>query len=221
MIKPRTAAQALSVASTLGFLQVACDNDKPPASPPQPVAPPASASADRQPPPREKAVALNLPGLPNAYRVSRDLYRGAQPEPEGFRALERLGVKTVVNLRLVHSDRDEIEQSGVGKDAFQYEHIRMEAWDADENEIVEVLRIVTDKTKAPVFIHCQHGADRTGTIVAAYRIVVQGWSKEEAISEMRDGPFGFHEIWTGLPKFLKEMDVERLRSKVEGSGPRQ
>ena len=97
----------------------------------------------------------------------------------------------------------------------------MEAWDADEDEIVKSLRIVTDKTKAPVFAHCQHGADRTGTMVATYRIVVQGWTREEAIREMRQGPFGFHEIWTGLPGFLKALDVEKLRRKTTSGGPRE
>ena len=128
--------------------------------------------------------------------------------------LKKLGIKTVVNLRLLHSDRDEIEKSGVGEQALRYVHIPMAAWDAEEDEIVQFLRIVADAERTPVFVHCQHGADRTGTMVAAYRIVVQGWPKERAITEMRDGPFGFHEIWTGLPGFLRQMDVDGLRKKM-------
>ena len=75
------------------------------------------------------------------------------------------------------------------------------------------LEIVTDPEKRPVFVHCMHGADRTGTMVAVYRIVVEGWDKEKAIDEMRNGPFGFHEIWTGLPEFLKELDIEGLQKE--------
>ena len=71
----------------------------------------------------------------------------------------------------------------------------MAAWDADEAEVLAFLRTVIKPENAPVFVHCRNGSDRTGTMVAAYRVVVQGWSKEAAIREMRDGPFGFHLIW--------------------------
>ena len=55
--------------------------------------------------------------------------------------------------------------------------------------------------------------------MAVYRIVVEGWDKEKAIEEMREGPFGFHEIWKGLPKFIRELDVEELREELElGAG---
>ena len=144
--------------------------------------------------------------------MSDDLYRGAQPEAKGFAALKALGVKTIVNLRLVHSDRDEMKAAGLkaGED-FKYAHIKMEAWDADEDELARFLKLVGDPACRPVFVHCKHGADRTGTAVATYRIVCQGWTKEDAIDEMRNGGFNFHEVWKGLPKFLREMDVEKLR----------
>jgi tyrosine-protein phosphatase SIW14 len=153
-------------------------------------------------------------GLSNTFQVSETLYRGAQPTPDGFRTLQRLGIRTVVNLRLNHSDVDEIRASGVGPEAFAYEQIRMAAWDADEAEVLAFLRIATTPASAPVFVHCEHGSDRTGTMVAAYRVVVQGWSKEAAIREMRDGPFGFHWIWQGLPRFIERMDVARYREEL-------
>jgi protein tyrosine/serine phosphatase len=174
----------------------------------------AAASAATTAPVREAAVALSRPGLPNAYRVSADLYRGAQPEPAGFRELERLGIRTIVNLRLAHSDEDLIQQSGVRPGALQYRPIPTGAWDADEDEVREFLRIVVDPKLRPVFVHCQHGSDRTGTMVAAYRVVVQGWSKPEAVDEMRGGPFGFHEVFANLPRFLREMDVAKLRADL-------
>ena len=154
-------------------------------------------------------------GLSNTYQVSETLYRGSQPTPDGFRTLQRLGIRTVVNLRLNHSDVDEIQASGVGPEAFAYEHIRMAAWDADEAEVLAFLRIATTPASAPIFVHCEHGSDRTGAMVAAYRVVVQGWSKEAAIREMRDGPFGFHWIWQGLPRFIERMDVARYRKKLD------
>ncbi|MHC4325718.1 MAG: fused DSP-PTPase phosphatase/NAD kinase-like protein, partial [Planctomycetota bacterium] len=122
------------------------------------------------------AERIELPGLPNFHKVSDDLYRGAQPTAEGMKQLEKLGVKTVVNLRSVHSDRDELEGTGLA-----YEHIKMTAWKTEDKDVVRFLKIVTDSNQTPVFVHCQHGADRTGMMNAVYRIAVQGWSKDQAI----------------------------------------
>ena len=66
----------------------------------------------------------------------------------------------------------------------------------------------------PVLVHCQHGADRTGTMCAVYRIAVDGWTKKEAIREMRDGGFNFHEVWQNLPRWIEDLDVESIRRDV-------
>ncbi len=160
-----------------------------------------------------QVVPLELAGCSNLYKVNDRLYRGAQPEAEGFEELEKLGVKTVVNLRLSHSDRKLLEDTDL-----DYVHIKMEAWDAEYDEVKEALQIITDKSKQPVFVHCKHGADRTGTVIAAYRLVADGWTKEKAIEEMTQGPFGFHEIWRGLPKFIRALDVEKLQKQLGIAG---
>ena len=71
-----------------------------------------------------------------------------------------------------------------------------------------------DPNRQPVFVHCMHGSDRTVTMIAAYSIVVQGWSKEAAIAEMCEGGFGYHSMWTGLPKLLRELDVDLIRREL-------
>lgn len=156
------------------------------------------------------ATEITLSGCGNLYKVSEALYRGEQPTAEGFKELEKLGVKTVVNLRNLHSDQDKIEGTTLG-----YEHIRMEAWDPELEQIEAFLKIATDPEKQPVFVRCQHGADRTGTMVAVYRIVIENWDVEKAIDEMQNGPFGFHEIFSGLPEFIEELDIESLRSQFK------
>ncbi len=152
----------------------------------------------------------DLEGLPNFYKVSDTLYRGAQPDDAGFTELKKLGVKTVVNLRSLHSDRSECAKSGL-----DYVKISAQAWEAEEDEVVEFLEILSDSAWHPVFVHCQHGADRTGLMVAVYRIVVQGWSKDEAIREMTDGGFGYHSIWKGLIEYIRNLDVDALRQQIE------
>ena len=90
----------------------------------------------------------------------------------------------------------------------------MKAWHPEREDAVLFLRIVTDPNRTPVLVHCQYGADRTGTMCAIYRIVVQKWPKEEAIREMTEGGFGFHEVWSNLPTWIDELDVEALRKEA-------
>ena len=163
--------------------------------------------------PETWAQPVKLQGVPNLYRVSGDLYRGDQPSPEGMRNLKNLGIKTIINLRSFHSDRDEIGGTGLA-----YEHIYMKAWHPEEKEVVRFLKIVTDPRRAPVLVHCQHGADRTGTVIAVYRIAVQGWSKAEAIREMTGGGFGFHQVWGNLPRWIQKLDIDSIRRQAGMNG---
>jgi protein tyrosine phosphatase (PTP) superfamily phosphohydrolase (DUF442 family) len=156
------------------------------------------------------AERLKLPGVTNLHKVSENLYRGAQPTAEGMQQLEKLGIKTVVSLRSFHSDRGEMEGT-----ALAYEHIFMKTWHPEDEEVVRFLRIVTDPNRTPVFVHCQRGADRTGTMCAIYRIAVQGWSKPEAIEEMTKGGFGFYEGRQNLIDYIQKLDVEGIKSRAK------
>jgi protein tyrosine phosphatase (PTP) superfamily phosphohydrolase (DUF442 family) len=158
--------------------------------------------------PDEWAQPLPLAGVPNLHKVSDDLYRSAQPTGEGMSNLKKLGIETIVNLRSFHSDRARIGNTGLA-----YEHIYMKAWRPEQKEIVRFLRIVTNPRRTPVLVHCQHGADRTGTMAAVYRIAVQGWSKDEAIREMKDGSFGFHGIWQNLVSWINSLDFETIKKE--------
>ena len=91
----------------------------------------------------------------------------------------------------------------------------MTAWNPESKDIVRFLKIVSDSNSVPVFVHCQHGADRTGLMCAIYRIAVQGWSKDEAIKEMTEGDFGFHEIWRNLPKYIRSLDIDEIKREAD------
>ena len=148
-------------------------------------------------------------GLPNLHKVSDDLYRGAQPTKAGMRQLERMGIKTVVNLRSFNSDRDELTGTKL-----RYEHLWVKAWHPEDKEVVRFLQIVSDTNATPVFVHCQHGADRTGTMCAIYRVALQGWTKEQAIEEMTKGGFGYHSVWKNLIDYLTELDIPAIKNKA-------
>ncbi|HPG00802.1 MAG TPA: dual specificity protein phosphatase family protein [Kiritimatiellia bacterium] len=166
-----------------------------------------AAQTDR---PTSWATPITLEGVPNLHKVSDTLYRSAQPTDIGMQELKSYGIKTVINLRAFHSDRDILGQTGLA-----YEHIDMTAWHPEREDVVRFLRLVTDPARAPVLVHCQHGADRTGTMCALYRIVVQGWTKEDAIREMTQGGFGFHEVWSNLPAWIDELDIGSLWKEVK------
>ncbi len=155
---------------------------------------------------RNWAKRLELPGVPNFHKVSENLYRGGQPTTEGMQELKKLGIKTIINLRLFHSDQDKIKDTGLG-----YEHIYMKTWHPEDKKVLRFLQIVTDPNRVPVLVHCEHGADRTGTMCAIYRVAVQGWSKNDAINEMTNGGFGFYSGWQNLVNYILKLDIDELK----------
>ena len=155
------------------------------------------------------ATPLYRKGLPNLHQVTPTLFRGAQPSAVGMRQLKAMGVKTVVNLRSFNSDREELGDTGLA-----YEHILMKAWHPEREDIIRFLQITTDTNRQPVFVHCQHGADRTGLMCAVYRVAVCGWTKAEAIREMTQGGFGHHTIWTNLVKFIQDLDIDAIKKEA-------
>ena len=159
--------------------------------------------------PEHWAKPMEMQGVPNLHKVSDTVYRSARPSAEGMTNLKAKGIETIINLRSFNSDRDEIGDIGLS-----YEHIYMKAWHPEEEDAVRFLQIVTNPKRSPLLIHCQHGADRTGTMCALYRIAVQGWTKEEAIREMTQGGFGFHEIWKNLPDWFENLDIEAIKKKA-------
>ena len=150
---------------------------------------------------------IDLTGLPNFHKVTDILYRGAQPTEKGFKELPKLGIKTIINLRDFHSDEKKLKKIHIS-----YEEIPMESCNPKEEDVVHFLKIITDKTRTPVFVHCKHGSDRTGMICAVYRIAVCGWTKEDAIKEMTKGGFGFHEIWF-VPGSKEESGMDGVKLK--------
>lgn len=150
----------------------------------------------------------DIGGLKNFAKVSDVLYRGEQPTAEGFAALKKMGIKTVISLRAFHSDRAML--AGLG---MYYKRMGIYTWDFRDEYVVNFLKLVTNPQYQPVFVHCQHGADRTGTMCAIYRAAAQGWSMSDAMSEMHN--FGFHTIWSNLKKYLESIDPKKVMAEVD------
>ena len=154
------------------------------------------------------AQPIKLEGTSNLHKVSGVLYRSAQPDAAGFRNLKKMGIRTVINLRSFHSDRKKIGDTGLA-----YEHIYMKAWHAEDHEVVRFLQIVTDPKRQPVLVHCQHGSDRTGMTCAIYRIAVEGWKNEDALKEMKEGVYGFHQVFFNLEHYIQKLDVTAIKKR--------
>jgi protein tyrosine/serine phosphatase len=159
------------------------------------------------------AVPLADPAVPNLHQLSPTVYRCAQPDAAGMRALAARGIKTVINLRAFHTDRDELRGTGLLN-----EELSVKTWHLEDEDVIRVLVLLSDGSKGPFVVHCQHGADRTGVMCALYRVVAQGWTKDEAMREMTTGGFGFWPGWTNLVDYVNEVDVERIRRAVAAQG---
>ncbi len=146
-------------------------------------------------------------GVDYAARVAPGIYRGGQPDEQGIEWLRSIGVRTVVNLRHYHGDT---EGELVRAAGMRYVRIPLESTDAPEpEEIARFLEVARDPEAHPIYVHCLHGVDRTGAMIAVYRMQVQGWSNSDALAEMEH--FGAHGVLHDLRRFVGSFVPARAR----------
>ncbi|HEX3742558.1 MAG TPA: tyrosine-protein phosphatase [Bryobacteraceae bacterium] len=137
--------------------------------------------------------------LPNFHQVNNHLFRGAQPSPAGFRTLAHMGIKTVIDLR--EESHAAGEEKIVEAEGMRYISLPMNGLEAPSDQQVEhALALIDDAANGPVFVHCHRGADRTGTVVACYRIAHEGWENRQALDEARG--FGMSWMEFGMHKYV-------------------
>jgi tyrosine-protein phosphatase SIW14 len=145
----------------------------------------------------------------NLYQIDKEVYRSEQPDEEGVSDLQALAIKEILNLREYHSDDGE-----VGKSNFILERVPMDAGKVTQQQVVQALRIIKNR-KGPILIHCWHGSDRTGVTVAAYRIVFNNWTKQQALDEMIHGGYGYHaSFYPNLVELVKNFDIKKMRTEL-------
>jgi protein tyrosine/serine phosphatase len=174
------------------------------AAPPVPAPPPASAPA--QPVAEAPAPAETVPadpphaGLPNFHTVADGIYRGGAPTPEGFKSLRAMKIKTDIDLRIEAAHKQEkLAAEALG---FKYLSLPMGKEAPTPQQVQTLLDTLADPEARPVYVHCQHGADRTGCMIGIYRVKVQGWSFEKAWAEMLAD--GFKPKLTELKEAVKK-----------------
>ncbi len=167
-------------------------------------------SAETQPPAiRAMGRKLEEKGVPNFGEVTPTLYRGGLLRGNGLKALAKMGVVIVVDTH-ANSASEEKEVKALG---MRYVAIPWHCpWPHDE-VFAKFLKLLRENKGKKVFVHCRLGDDRTGMMVAAYRMAEEGWTAEEAMREMK--AFGFsrvhHALCPSLAGYEKHFP-ERLKS---------
>lgn len=159
--------------------------------------------------PTEWAQPIIGSSLDNFYKVSEGVYRSEQPDSEDFDDIVSVGIGEVLNLREYHSDNDEADTHKV-----TLHRIEVDTGEMSEAQLKEALKIIINR-KSPILVHCWHGSDRTGAVIASYRVVVEGWSKEKAIDELQNGNFGYHAaIYPNIVQLIEGLDVKKMRESL-------
>jgi tyrosine-protein phosphatase SIW14 len=171
----------------------------------------------------ERATSMSIQGVPNAGSVTGTLYRGAQPTANAFAGLQKLGMDIVVDFR---GEGGEVSAEKKSVESLGMKFVSM-PWNGGSiptrDEILTFFTLLRDNPDQKVFIHCQYGADRTGVMIALYRIAVDHWTPAQAISEMKD--FHYHSLM--LPHLAKYVEAfpaalaadSSLASAIPGARP--
>ena len=148
---------------------------------------------------RARATTITIQGVPNAGSVTSTLFRGAQPNNLAFTSLQKLGMNILVDFR---GEGGEVSAEKKSVEALGMKFVSL-PWNGgaipSRDELLTFFTLLRDNPDQKVFIHCQYGADRTGVMIALYRIAVDHWTPEQAISEMKE--FHYHSFM--LPHLAK------------------
>jgi len=136
----------------------------------------------------------------NFGAVNENVFRGGAPTDAALHELKALGVKLILDLREDGGGRLEekrkVEQLGI-----RYEHIPMSVMSAPRPaDIEKALSLILREQSAKIYIHCLRGKDRTGTVVACYRIQHDGWDNRRALAEAKE--YGMSSLERAMQSFI-------------------
>lgn len=170
-----------------------------------------------------RTLSLDTPGSPipgptwatpvnpaiNLYRMTPTLYRSALPSRGDLPQLNGLGVRTVISF-IKDDDRE-----WLGDSPLERVSIPLHADRVSDDDVLQVMRVVQQaEGRGPVLMHCKHGRDRTGLMAAMYRILLQGWSRDQALEEMRAGGFGDPMDMEDAIAYVNRADIDGLRQAL-------
>ncbi|MCS6775656.1 MAG: tyrosine-protein phosphatase [Chloroherpetonaceae bacterium] len=139
--------------------------------------------------------------LPNFHPVSPGIYRGAAPTEAGLRRLRAMGIRTIVDLRISPKQvqREKVLAEKLG---FRWMNLPMGSDPPTQKQVDTLIATLRQARTSPVFVHCQHGADRTGCMIGIWRVAEEGWTYAQAYREMRR--YGFKPYYTRLASAVRQ-----------------
>jgi protein tyrosine phosphatase (PTP) superfamily phosphohydrolase (DUF442 family) len=150
----------------------------------------------------EAAKAAAATALPNFAQVTPTLYRSGQPTQAGIATIKSSGIKTILKLNVdLPAETNWAASAGLGLETILMSNKVSPTFD----EIDAALAIINDASKQPVLVHSHLGHDRTGAVIGAYRVTVQGWSVDQAAAEAKTMGYsapGFQDITTYLQGYV-------------------
>jgi tyrosine-protein phosphatase SIW14 len=160
------------------------------------------------------AEKISIPGVHNAGKVTEHLYRGAQPILGQLPKLKKLGVTTVIDLRAEFPNAAEEERLHVEALGMRFIRMPIDGFSIPKtSDLATFFRLLGESPPQTIFLHCQYGRDRTGVMIAAYRIAVENWTPAQALSEMQK--FGFNRFWhPAMETFIRTLPT-RLETDLE------
>jgi protein tyrosine phosphatase (PTP) superfamily phosphohydrolase (DUF442 family) len=147
------------------------------------------------------------------------VFRSAQPSSGDLREIRERGVRTVLVLRSAIPEAEQVAAARVG---LELVHVPMDGTKIPSIEEVDrALAVILEPSKRPVLVHCAHGEERTGAVIAAYRVVAQGWDPAAAEAEALELGFGFDDLGDFLAGYRDHWRRQRAgRGDAEhGAGP--
>ncbi len=160
------------------------------------------------------AADVNVAGLPNFHQVNERVYRGAQPGTEGWKNLATLGVKTIVDLRMPDEHSTQAEAQAVQSAGMRYVNVPMRGIVApSEESIAKVLALMNSDSAGPVFVHCRRGADRTGTVIAIYRMTHDHWGNSQAMNEAKS--YGMSWTQVGMKRYISRYHAPAVTASAD------
>ena len=157
-----------------------------------------------------------IEGIPNFGKVDEKLFRGAAPSETGVARLAELGAKSIIDLRMPSEVRKQ-ERVVAEANGLVYTNVALHGLGAPPDEQVKTVLGLIDTLPSPVFIHCVHGCDRTGTMVACYRISHDRWSNEAALAEAKR--YGLSSLERGMKKYILEFGKTSDKTKAPKASP--
>ena len=132
--------------------------------------------------------------------IPNTLWRGAKPTKESTKWLIQIGVKTIINLELIHDDADILKEIPLAKSVDYY---RVPTWEpfyavAHDKADEDVIRFLTiaKYAKPPMYVHCRAGENRTGVMIAAYKIILQNQHSPEQVAAVIKEMQSYDGFWS-------------------------